>query len=315
MGSLADEVQVPTAIMPLPPERWVGALSPQLALPFMAEVAVQAGSLSSLAKALAGVPEHRKPRGFKAHQPPVPLIPTLLLLIMAVMCGRRGYGSIQEWGRQCAEEQPEVLAALGFAAERQPRTPAAATFFRLLRDLHLRPFQEALQGWLEEVARALQVTLPAWEKAALAEDQIGVDGKTVRGASARRARGEGQGGAGVVHLVAAYGPALRTVLDQVASEGKGRELAAVKLLLGQLDLKGRLITADALATQREVCEIVIAGGGAYLLPVDGNQPSLLADIKEAFSPSGAAGPRGADWAAEQRAGRPERRERAEYPGG
>ncbi len=294
MGSLPDEVQVPTAILPLPPARWVGALSQQLPLPFMAEVAIQAGSLPSLAKALEGVPEHRKPRGFKAHQPPVPLIPTLLLLLMAVMSGRRGYGSIQEWGRQCAGEQPEVVAALGFGSERQPRTPAAATFFRLLRDLNLRSFQEALQGWLEEVAGALRVTLPAWEKAVLPEDQIAVDGKTVRGASARREGGKGEAGAGVLHLVAAYGPALKTVLDQVASEGKGRELAAVKLLLGQLELKGRVITADALATQREVCEVVTAGEGDYLLPVDGNQPSLLADIQEAFSPSGPAGARGAD---------------------
>ncbi len=97
--------------------------------------------------------------------------------------------------------------------------------------------------------------------------------------------------------MAAYAPALQTVLDQVASAGKGHELAAVKLLLGQLDLKGRVITADVLATQREVCEIITAGGVDYLLPVDENQPSLLGDLKEAFSPSAAAGPAQADCAA------------------
>jgi predicted transposase YbfD/YdcC len=80
----------------------------------------------------------------------------------------------------------------------------------------------------------------------------------------------------------------------VASGGKGQELAAVKLLLGQLPLKGRIITADALATQREVSEIILAGGGDYLLPVDKNQPSLLADLQEAFSPSAVAGPGQAD---------------------
>ncbi len=299
-------------MIPLPPARWAGALSQQLPLPSLSEVAVQPGSLPSLVKALEAVPEHRKPRGFKAYQPPVPLIPTLLLLIAAVMCGRRGYGSIAEWGRQCSREQPEVVDALGFVRERRPRTPAAATFFRLLRDMELRPFQAALQGWLEGVASALRVVLPAWERRVVPEDQVAVDGKTVRGASGRREGVKGEAGQGVVHLVAAYGPALQTVLGQVASAGKGHELAAVKLLLGQLDLKGRIITADALATQREVCEIITSREGDYLLPVDENQPSLLGDIKEAFSPSASAGPPDADRTA---ACRTRRRERPEGAGG
>jgi hypothetical protein len=159
--------------------------------------------------------------------------------------------------------------------------------------MQLRKFQEALQGWLSEVARAVHVTLPEWEQAAIPEDQIGVDGKTVRGASARRERSD-KSGQGLVHLVAAYAPALRTVLDQVASEGKGHELAAVELLLGRLELKGRVITADALATQRGVCKLVNAGEGDYLLPVKENQPALLADIQEAFSPSATSGSQGVD---------------------
>ena len=293
MVELSDEVVPPTAILPPRPTAWLGAIPQQLALPILSELAIPSGSLPSLAKALEAVPEHRKPRGFRAEQPPVPLIPTLLLLIAAVMCGRGGYGSIAEWGAQCNREAPEVLDALGFVRARRPRTPVAATFFRLLRDMELRKFQVALQGWLEEVAREARLTSPVWEQAAIPEDQIGVDGKNVRGASARRERG-GKSRQGLLHLVAAYAPALQTVLDQVASEGKGHELAAVKLLLGQLPLKGRVITADALATQREVCKLVKAGEGDYLLPVKENQPSLLEDIQEAFSPSATASPGGAD---------------------
>jgi predicted transposase YbfD/YdcC len=293
MVALSDEVVVPTMILPPRPTAWLGTIPEQLALPTVSEMAVQPGSLPSLAKALEVVPEHRKPRGFKADQPPVPLIPTLLLLLAAVMCGRRGYGSVAEWGAQCSKQHPEVLDALGFARARRPRTPVAATFFRLLRDMHLGKFQEALQDWLERVARAVHVTLPEWEQAAIPADQIGIDGKTVRGASARRER-SGKSGQGLLHLVAAYAPALQAVLDQVASEGKGHELAAVELLLGRVELKGRVITADALATQREVCQLIKAGEGDYLLPVKENQPTLLADIREAFSPSATSGPEGAD---------------------
>ena len=58
------------------------------------------------------------------------------------------------------------------------------------------------------------------------------------------------------------------VLAQVAAPGKGEELAAVKEVLGQVPLKGRVVVADALLTQRKVCEQIVAGGGEYLLPVN-----------------------------------------------
>jgi len=125
-----------------------------------------------------------------------------------------------------------------------------------------------------------------WEQQALPEDQVALDGKTVRGASRRR--GSTDFDKTGLHAVAAYVPALKTVLDQLVADGKGQELATVKILLGRLPLKGRVYTADALATQRDVCETINAGGGDYLLPVKENQPALLADIQEAFSPSGAS---------------------------
>ena len=61
-----------------------------------------------------------------------------------------------------------------------------------------------------------------------------------------------------------------------------------KLLLGELPLRDRVVTADALLTQREICTTVMEGGGDYLFPVKENQPALLRDIEEAFSPSGSA---------------------------
>ena len=46
------------------------------------------------------------------------------------------------------------------------------------------------------------------------------------------------------------------------------------------------MTGDALLTQRDLCAQVVAAGGDYLLPVDDNQPALLADAEAAFSPMG-----------------------------
>ena len=93
-----------------------------------------------------------------------------------------------------------------------------------------------------------------------------------------------------MHLVAVFAHRSGAVLGQTASPGKGQELAAVKTVLGQVPLAGRLVTGDALLTQRDVCAAIVAGKGDYLLPVDANQPALLAACQAAFSPVDAARP-------------------------
>ena len=54
-------------------------------------------------------------------------------------------------------------------------------------------------------------------------------------------------------------------------------------MLAILPIDGRLITADAIQTHREICARVIEGGGDYILPVKDNQPTLRADIQAAFA--------------------------------
>jgi hypothetical protein len=91
-----------------------------------------------------------------------------------------------------------------------------------------------------------------------------------------------------VHLVAAYAHQAEVVVAQLRTEGKGQEIAAVKDVLATLPLEGRVVTADALLTQRDVCAQIVEGGGDYFLPVKDNQPALAADIASAFSPSARA---------------------------
>ena len=108
------------------------------------------------------------------------------------------------------------------------------------------------------------------------DDALALDGKTLRGLHGDAVPG--------VHLVAAFAHRSGAVLAQAPSPGKGRELAVVQAVLGVAPLTGRLVTGDALLTQRAVCARIVAGGGDYLLPVDANQPALLAACEAAFSP-------------------------------
>jgi hypothetical protein len=80
------------------------------------------------------------------------------------------------------------------------------------------------------------------------------------------------------------------VLGQVRAAGRGHELAAAKTLLKHVPIEGRVVTADALLTQRDISEQIVTDRGEYLFPIDSNQPALLADAEAALSPLDAGRP-------------------------
>ena len=151
--------------------------------------------------------------------------------------------------------------AVGFSQE---KTPCVATLHRVFKGLDVAAFEAEVGNWLAN-------------SGVEADDPLSLDGKTLRGVHGQEIPG--------VHLVSAYASRAGAVLAQVAAPGKGEELAAVKEVLGQVPLKGRVVVADALLTQRKVCEQIVAGGGEYLLPVKENQPTLRRDLEVAFSPA------------------------------
>jgi len=78
----------------------------------------------------------------------------------------------------------------------------------------------------------------------------------------------------------------RAVIGEIACQGKGHELEAVRQLIERLPLQGNLVVGDALQCQRDLCARIVERGGDYLVPVKENQPALRADIQRAFSPAG-----------------------------
>jgi hypothetical protein len=247
--------------------------------------------VGSLAEALGVVPDPRRPYGWNPRYAPLPLVGLLQLTVAATLCGARGQLAVAQWGRERLEDDPTLLEALGLPPG---RSPCVATLHRVFKKLDVAAFEAALGSWLARTG----VT----PRAALA-----VDGKALRGSQRETVPG--------TYLVAAYAHAAGAVLAQVRTAGKGHELAAAKQVLGAVPLAGRLVTGDALLTQRDLCEQVVADDGDYLLPVAENQPALRADLEAAFSPLGrgeragaggtdavgvaAAGPGGAGWAPER----------------
>lgn len=85
-----------------------------------------------------------------------------------------------------------------------------------------------------------------------------------------------------MHLVSAWAAGQRLTLAQVAVEGKSNEITAIPELLKMLDVRGALVSIDAMGCQKAIAEQIRAGGGDYLLGLKDNQPTLAADVEACF---------------------------------
>lgn len=106
---------------------------------------------------------------------------------------------------------------------------------------------------------------------------ITLDGKTMRGTIPK---GQHQG----VHLLAAYLPEEGIVLMQVAVDAKENEIKVAPRVLTALDLKGRVVSGDAMFTQRQLSVQIVAQGGDYIWFVKDNQKQLREDVEQFFLP-------------------------------
>jgi len=210
----------------------------------------------SLMELLEGLPD---PRAAKGKRHPLPAL--LTLAIVAMLAGMTSYEAIVDYGR---ERGGDFLRLLGFTRR---RGLCKATYSRVFRRLDVAAFEAIVARWIR--ARLGPRDAP----------HLALDGKT--------ARGSRDGEAPAVHLLAAYAPDVQAVVAQLRVDAKTNELKAALEMLAILPIQGRVITADAIQTHREICAAVIAGGGDYILPVKDNQPTLRADIEAAFAEPGA----------------------------
>ena len=182
-----------------------------------------------------------------------------------MVCGSTSLNAIAQWVRERVADDPDLLTALGLPPG---RAPWVATFHRILRALDVAAFERAVGQWLAATGMS-------------ATDALAVDGKAVRGVDRPGVPG--------VYPVSAHAHAAQAVIAQLRTEGTGHELAAARQVLAETTIAGRVVTGDALLTDRTLCDHVVRAGGDYLLPVDAHQPTLRADLETAFSPLAADG--------------------------
>ena len=137
--------------------------------------------------------------------------------------------------------------------------PSHDTFERVFAKLEPRAFQCCCLAWLRAVADLLGM------------GHIAIDGKTLCGSAGSKW--------GPLHVVSAWATQANLTLGQVAVDGKSNEITAIPVLLELLNLKGALVTIDAMGCQKEIARKIVAGGGDYVLAVKGNQEHLLMDVQ------------------------------------
>jgi len=192
------------------------------------------------------LPDPRKPQGIRHSVATV-----VALAVAAVAAGARSLSGIGAW----AGDLPGPVRAR-FGVGRA--VPSTATFARVLAGVDTDVLDGVLCAWTAVRAGP-----------GLSSAPIAVDGKTARGA--RRADGSR------VHLFAALTHD-DTPLGQVVAPTKGFEIAVFRTLLDRVDLRGRVVTADALHTQVAHAHYLHAHGAHYAFTVKANQPRLRARL-------------------------------------
>jgi predicted transposase YbfD/YdcC len=204
------------------------------------------------------IPKHfaklKDPR--RSHRRLHQLQDILVIALCAVIAGAQDWQEIETFGRKRHDWLRRFLAL-------PHGIPSHDTFERVFNRIHPPAFQARFREWVRAVSEALRI------------QHVAIDGKTLRGSGSAKL--------GPLHLVSAWATAQRLSLGQVAVDAKSNEITAIPALLELLDLKGALVTIDAMGCQKAIAQKIVAGGGHYALTVKENQEHLLEDIQQAFT--------------------------------
>lgn len=134
--------------------------------------------------------------------------------------------------------------------------PSHDTYQRFWDAIHPDSFLKAFNSFTQSLEK-------------MASEIISIDGKTVRNSGKDKP----------LHIVSSWCESNQLVLAQEKVDAKSNEIMAIPKLLELLNLSGFIVTIDAMAAQRKICEKIIKRGGDYQISLKGNQGSLLDDIK------------------------------------
>jgi predicted transposase YbfD/YdcC len=180
----------------------------------------------------------------------------LFIAFAGVLCGVRSYELMEEFG-ELRENWLRKWLKLPNGI------PCANTFSRIFQAIEPTEFARCIAEHLARLGFAME------------GGQIAIDGKALRGSRS--------GETTHLHAVSAWACEAGVTLAQAFVGEKTNEITAIPELLEMLNLKGAVVTIDAMGTQRAIAGKIVNKGGHYILSVKGNQGRLHDEIRDQFT--------------------------------
>ncbi len=211
-------------------------------------------SLSSIVKYFEVLPDPRHHRN-RLHL----LADVITIAVCGVIVGCDGPSAMERWAKAKRDW-------LGKLLELPNGIPSRDCIRRVLSTLKPGAFQQCFEFWIASLV----------SESANVQPIIAIDGKTLRRSH------DHKNGLGPLHLVSAWATEHGLSLGQVATEEKSNEITAIPELIDQIDVKGAIVTIDAMGCQKDIARKIMEAKGDYVLAVKDNQPKLHEAIQEVF---------------------------------
>lgn len=192
------------------------------------------------------------------------LFDVLFLTVCAVIAGYQGWEEIEDFG----DERLDWLQKYGLFNN---GIPTHDTIARIISRIDSSQLQRCFINWMQATVQLTE------------GDIIAVDGKTLRSSYHRDDRRS------AIHMVSAFASANSVVLGQLKTEQKSNEIKAIPELLSLLELKGCLVTIDAMGCQKEIAQSILDRNADYVLSVKGNQKNLFDAVRQGLKSAISAG--------------------------
>ena len=216
-------------------------------------------TLDRLIELFEDLPDPRRPGGNIQHK----LEDLLVIILLGVICGCETWIEIEDYANAKYEWLKTFLELPG-------GVPSNDTYRRLMTRLLPQKLEDAYRQWvLPYVGGCIG-------------KQIAIDGKTICAASNYRLSNE-ETPEGKLHIISAWVREDGISLGQIKTDEKSNEITAIPKMLDTLDIKGAVVTIDAMGCQVDIAEKIIDREANYLLALKKNQLSLYESVEEYFN--------------------------------
>ena len=176
----------------------------------------------------------------------------LLVTLLGVICGAEGWQDVENYGKS-------KIKYLRCYLPYEYGIPSDDTVRRFFRAVNPDSFKDIFVRWVQHIANIAQAKV------------IAIDGKNNRRTFDQDID--------MLHVVSAFASEARIVLAQEKVSNKSNEITAIPVLLDLLDIKGHIVTIDAMGCQYAIADKIVGKEGDYIFSLKGNQGSLSEDVE------------------------------------